>query len=29
MTGVRTRTIDCGGMPAFLAAPDGAARLPP
>jgi carboxymethylenebutenolidase len=29
MTGVRTRTLDCGGgMPAFLAVPDDAAKAP-
>jgi len=29
MTGVRTQTLDCGGgMPAFVAAPDGAAKAP-
>ena len=29
MTGIRTRTLDCsGGMPAFVAVPDGAAKVP-
>ena len=29
MTGIRTRTLDCGGgMPAFVAVPDGAAKAP-
>ena len=30
MTGIRTRTLDCGGgMPAFVAVPDGAAKPRP
>src|SRR5206468_705680 len=28
MTAIRTETIVCGGMPAFVAVPDGAAKVP-